>query len=205
MEGKSDINLLVVLDDVEVGSLILIGQALKGYRKYRFASPVVVDQEYIERSTDVFPIEFKEAKRRHELIFGDDPFAKLEIPKTDLRLQIERELKQSLLWLREMVIDDPGFTKAFVAKLAAAGKSMAAQVRGILMLQPETSEEIEKPAIEKVERLVGANFPAIRWLLGLKLQKSPPQKPEIMNLFPTLLKEVEHLVKYMDELEEFQA
>ena len=141
VEGKSDINLLVVLDKVEVGSLLSIGAIIAKYKKYKFADPVVVDQDYIERSGDVFPIEFEESKRGHKIIYGSDPLANIKINPRDLRLQLERELKQSLLHLRQMLVQDPGISAHFISSLALAGKSVSAQIRGLTMLNPESEKD----------------------------------------------------------------
>jgi predicted nucleotidyltransferase len=205
LPGKSDINLLIVLDKVELGSLIDIGTVVAGYRKHRFADPVVVDAEYIDRSGDVFPIEFKDAKLEHKLIYGGDPLAKLEIKPKDLRLQLERELKQNLLRLRQMLIRDPGISSRFIEDLAQAGKSVAAHLRAVAMLMPGAEKDANRPPVDKVEKLVGANLPAIRWMIELKDQKSAPKKPEVLNILPTLLDELGHLVRWVDELEIYKA
>ena len=202
--GKSDVNLMIVLKTVNIGALSAVGETLKKYRKSRFADPVVVDLEYLERSADVFPIEFNEIKRSHKIIFGEDAPAQIKVELPDLRLQLERELKQSLLWLRQLIISDPDISKNFAAGLDRAARSLSSQLRAVLMLKPE-AERKDIDAIENVEKLLDNNFPALRWLLGLRQMKSPPPKADILNLLPTLLSELGHLVRWVDELAEWQA
>jgi hypothetical protein len=205
IKGKSDINLLIVLKQVELGALVGIGETVAPYKKHGFADPVVVDQEYITRSSDVFPIEFEEIKREHKLVYGEDPLKEISVNRRDLRLQLERELKQSLLSLRQLVVRAPGFSGDFVKALAQAGKSVAAQVRAVSMLAPAPDKESRHDPVADLEKLLDANFPAIRWLIELRGLKSPPKKPEVKNILSTLLDELGHLVRWIDELEEFQA
>ena len=90
---SSDINLLIVLKNV---GLELLGKSRpiqEKWRKKRFARPLFMDREYIERSLDSFPIEFLNMKESYKVLYGEDVLAGLRIDPSDLRLQIEREMK----------------------------------------------------------------------------------------------------------------
>ena len=198
ISGKSDINLLLVLEKVELGSLIKIGRMMRRYRAHRFATPIVVDEQYLKRSLDVFPIEFEEMKRHHLLLFGEDYISRLEVSRSHLRLQLERELKQNLLWLRELIISHPGFSRNFLQALLNASRSLSAQLRALQLLKKELEG---KEIIIALRELTGADFPALSWLVSLRQAPKLPKKSEVVNIMPALLEELEHLVRWVDQLE----
>ena len=67
---------------------------------------VLFTRDEIAHSADVFSIELYDMKHRHRVLDGEDVFATLEIPMTLHRVQIEHELRTSLLRLRQGYIAD---------------------------------------------------------------------------------------------------
>ncbi len=52
-------------------------------------------------SADIFAIEFLDIKAAHRILHGDDAFTSLDIPMDRHRLQVERELRNNTLRLRQ--------------------------------------------------------------------------------------------------------
>ncbi len=96
---KSDINLLVVLSAVTLAMLEMSISIQRKWMKSRFARPLFVDKEYIAGSLDSFPIEFFAMKDSYHVVAGEDVLAGLNIGQSDLRLQVEREIKGKWLHL----------------------------------------------------------------------------------------------------------
>jgi len=97
---NSDINSVFVLHRMDLKFLELLAPLGKKYRKKKVAAPLIMTREYIDKSLDVFPLEFMNIKLLHKTVLGDDLFQGLEIDISDLRLQCERELKVTLIGLR---------------------------------------------------------------------------------------------------------
>ena len=53
------------------------------------------------RAADVFAIELTDMRDAHVILHGRDPLAELEVDPSDLRLQVEREIRGKLVQLRE--------------------------------------------------------------------------------------------------------
>ena len=108
VEGRSDINVLVLVDDISGSSL---GAASPVVRKYvrQGVHPVVVEAAEWRRATDVFAIEIADMHDAHVALRGEDPLASLEIALPILRLQAERELRGKLLqiYLALLVTEKP--------------------------------------------------------------------------------------------------
>ena len=56
-------------------------------------NPVFFTEDYIIRSTDVFPIEFLDMKENHVTLYGKDLFEAIAVDTKNLRFQCEQEIK----------------------------------------------------------------------------------------------------------------
>lgn len=100
-EGVSDLNLIVLLNEVDAQALGA-GSALG--REWVSAGnppPLMMSEAEWSGSADVFPIEYADIRDAHLLLHGPDLFADVQISWEDLRLQVERELKEKKIQLRE--------------------------------------------------------------------------------------------------------
>lgn len=66
--------------------------------------PVLFTQEEIKNAIDVFPVEFLNIKRHHKMLIGEDILKDIEIPKENLRQQLEFEFRSKLIHLRRAYI-----------------------------------------------------------------------------------------------------
>jgi len=196
---RSDVNVLVVLNKIDRTLLAKIGKLMKRYRGYRFATPVVVDKDYIERSLDVFPMEFQEIQRNHKIIYGENLISGLKIAKEALRLQLERELKQSLLWLRELLIEYPKINRGLTNALMNLSRAIATQIRALSSLV-SCSTENTLSIIASLGQKIGARLDSIGWLVSLRVKPKAPKKAEIQKQLSNLLEELNLLVQWIDEM-----
>jgi hypothetical protein len=67
----------------------------------RLAPPLLMTPHYIQRSRDVFPIEFLHMQLFHAAVHGPSPLGSLAFKKPDVRAQCEREAKRYLLHIRD--------------------------------------------------------------------------------------------------------
>jgi predicted nucleotidyltransferase len=98
LASVSDINVLVLLDDIAGSSLAALSPAVRRYAAER-VRPIVAEQREWRKATDVFGIELAEMQDWHALLAGDDPLMGLLVQRPSLRLQAERELRGKLLQL----------------------------------------------------------------------------------------------------------
>jgi hypothetical protein len=150
---------------------------------------------------DVFPIEFEELKRHHRLLHGEDLISPLVISRPQLRLELEREFKQNLLWLRELLIEYPDLSREFMKGLLNAGRSLYTHLRALTLLQPEPGAGEKTDLLERVEQIIGIKLPALRWLIQLRMQPKPPKKAEVLKMVQKLLDELARLADFIDHYE----
>ena len=62
----------------------------------------------MRRSADVFSIEFLDMRRHYRLLWGEDVLKTLEIPMRLHRAQVEYELREKTILLRQRLLMAPG-------------------------------------------------------------------------------------------------
>lgn len=97
----SDINLLCVLHDASFRSLQALAPTVKWWIGQKQPAPQVTTGDEIRRSADVFAIELLDMQQRHRVLFGDDVLGGLEIDLHHHRVQVEYELREKLMLLRQ--------------------------------------------------------------------------------------------------------
>lgn len=130
----SDLNLLVVAQDLAPASLEALGPCVTRWRARGHHAPRLFTPELIAESADVFPIEFLDIRASHVVLHGDDPFAGLEVRGAHLRLQCERELREKLMRLREAYVEAHGRDRDLRRLLRESYTSFLALFRGCLRL-----------------------------------------------------------------------
>src|SRR5262249_36591035 len=90
---KRHINVLVVVKDLPVARLDQIAAAVPHSAKPPHVDPLFMTMQQVQRSLDVFPIEWTDLKERHWRLEGVNLFDTLQVPQTYLRLQVEQELR----------------------------------------------------------------------------------------------------------------
>ena len=199
--GVSDVNAVVVLNEHSTAALGAVAGLAKSLRKKRIAPPLLMTAAYIERSRDVFGVEFLDFQLTHRTVLGDDPFAALHFEKSDVRLQCERELKATLIRLRQGYIAAAGNHKLVRDVLIAAAKGLAPLVRAMLWLK-----DSERPTtLEKTFR-AGTSELSVNLETALRIDRWRYEKPrlsdaDIANAFSALYAATDQLATLVDELE----
>jgi hypothetical protein len=136
------------------------------------AVPLMLASGELERTVDVFPLEYSAILADYQVVRGADPFRGMSIPIADIRRATEGQAKSHLIHLREAFLESHGETTR-IARLIA---SSAAPLRGLLTniarlpdaahkAQPGASLTDESLA-KMAETRMGVSAPLIREVLG---------------------------------------
>jgi hypothetical protein len=99
--GRSNINLLLVLDDPSSGRLRALAPGFAAWRKSTSEPPLLISRSEWARASDVFPIEITDMRAGYRVLRGADPLSAARVEPADLRQALERELRGKLLRLRQ--------------------------------------------------------------------------------------------------------
>ncbi len=198
--GQSDINTVLVLGKHNLQSLNSIAQLAKPMSRKKISPPLFMTQSYIERSRDVFGVEFLDFQLAHETIMGDDPFASLAFDKKDVRLQCERELKAMLIRLRQGYIAAAANKKLVRDILISTAKGMTPLLRAMLWLKDiDRSARLEPTFVKAAEEFsidMNTLTSAIKW----RHEKTRLSETEMENAFESVYSVVEQLAGIVDKL-----
>ena len=152
--GVSDVNVLVLLDVVDARALRQLSPLARRWAQAGNSVPLVMAWNEWRRAADAFAIEMADMRDVHEVLHGSDPLAGLEVDRTALRLQAERELRGKLLQLREgmlLAADEP---EQVGQLLLAALPSFTTYLRAALRLAGRDVPRATEAVIEEGARLV---------------------------------------------------
>jgi hypothetical protein len=198
--GQSDINTVLVLDRQNLSSLNAIASLAKPMSRKKISPPLLMTQSYIERSRDVFGVEFLDFQLAHETVMGEDPFASLEFDKKDVRLQCERELKAMLIRLRQGYIAAAANKKLVRDILISTARGMAPLLRAMLWLKDIDRTALAEPTFAKAAEEFSIDTNPLRSAIKWRHEKTRLSETEMENAFESVYKVVEQLSDIIDKL-----
>lgn len=99
-EGRSDVNVVVLLHRATRAVLDRIGPVLRTARRAAAVEAMILTPNEVPAAAFEFPTKFLDIKRHHRVLAGADPFAALEVPRVMVQLRIAQSLRNLLLRLR---------------------------------------------------------------------------------------------------------
>jgi len=197
---SSDINTVLVLDRQNLSSLNAIASLAKPMSRKKISPPLLMTQSYIERSRDVFGVEFLDFQLAHKTIMGDDPFASLEFDKKDVRLQCERELKAMLIRLRQGYIAAAANKKLVRDILISTAKGMAPLLRAMLWLKDIDRTAQAEATFGKAAEEFSVDTNPLTLTIKWRHEKTRLSETEMEHAYELVYSVVEQLSDIVDKL-----
>jgi predicted nucleotidyltransferase len=198
----SDINSVFVLHEMDLDFLDLLAPLGKKYGKKRIAAPLIMTPRYIDESIDVFPIEFLNLKLLHYTVCGHDVFRDLEIPKSYLRRQCERELKAKLIGLRQGYISAAGEQRILTQRLVESYAGCMPLFKAVIVLLGREAPQINREILSVLEEVSGIKTAAFLQVLMYKRRKTKPTFDKLNLVFKDYYRIIEQLGDMVNVLED---
>ena len=134
VQGRSDINVLMVLDDVGPASLRALAPSFGAWRKAAQEPPLLLSRSEWLEAADAFPIEISDMRAGYRVLRGADPLELVTVERADLRRALEREFRGKLLRLRQGYVtlsNDPASLSGVAAESVG---TILVLYRGLLTL-----------------------------------------------------------------------
>ena len=199
--GKSDINFLIVLTDSGIDQLDRAFGKIRKWKKKRVAIPLFLTESYILSSIDVYPIEYLNFQRHHQVIYGKDVLKGLVVDRKMLRLQCEREIKGKLLLLRRSFLETEGKSRALKELISISLPFFMAIFEALLFLIGSEEPTERRVKVKRVCELFGLDYNVFNTLLNLKEDRLKLEDKNLVELFKMYLKQVRKLAIKIDEME----
>ncbi|TNE46900.1 MAG: hypothetical protein EP343_21505 [Deltaproteobacteria bacterium] len=186
-EYTSNINIVLVLEEASIEVLDRLAGVIH-YGSQEFGIGVMVSEPHdLDRSTDVFPIKFRDIQRHYVILSGEDLIESLSIEETHLRLRCEQEFKNLMWRMRYFYLHRKHRSEQVEATLMSVTSEFLIATEALLYLETgesfTTKEEIVDAAAKELD------FPAslLKKLLSLKQTKLKPNEDELRSLYQQLM------------------
>jgi predicted nucleotidyltransferase len=202
IDESSDYNLLIALQRITPEELRQAQAPLREWRRLGHPLPVYFTTEELRDAADVFPIEFHQMRRARVILYGDDPFANLEISDHNLRHQTEYELRSKLIQLRRLYIPASASIEKLTDLMGESLTSFAVLFAPALMLHgvkepPVLKQECVRAAV----RYFGLNGEPFERIFQMRTTGARPlSEAEAHELFTSYLAQIEIVTEAVDEL-----
>jgi hypothetical protein len=201
VEGKSDINTVLVFKEHSLNLLDGIGNMGRLLVKNRFHMPLIMTPDYISRSCDVFGVEYLDFQLNHNTIFGAEPFNSLLIEKQDVRLQCEREFKANMIRLRQGYVASQIGSAKLVEILAGCGGALMPYLRAMLWLNDFQRDPLISTTISQAASQFGFDGNMLEKIVSWKYQKADPDKNMLREALDYLYRLIDKLAEKADEFQ----
>ena len=191
--GRSDLNLLVVLDDVTLDILSRLQGRVGRWSKSGISTPLLVDRDFLSSSTDSYPLEILGMMAAHRVVRGSDPFEGLRVDPKDVRVQAEREIKAKELLLRRGYLESCGKDRHLRLVLSAAVPALEAILRGMLFWSGGDWKAAGPAFREACGTSLGVDAQTLSDLRTLRAGKGRTNRDAVIDLYARTLRLLEAL------------
>jgi hypothetical protein len=184
VEGKSDYNLLVIVDKWGILELNQVAKVTQGWIKEGNPPPLLFTPDRLQASADCFPIEMLDMKQSYRVVLGEDLLKDVKVQSIHLRLMTEREIKSLKIQLRQGFIYAEGkpqkVSRLMEKTLSTSLVLFRAALRLFSKAVPAKKYEV-LPAI--AEFVKGVDVDAFLTIRKLKDGELKPSRANVLQLF----------------------
>jgi hypothetical protein len=197
--GLSNLNLFCVLRDCSFAALQALAPVTKWWDQQKQPPPLCMTCKELGRSTDVFTIELLDMQQHHRVLFGEDVVQGLRISMHVHRVQVEYELREKLILLRQQILLASGNNSRLWDLLLRAVPSFGTLFRHALIALGNSSQPGRREAVEVLAKQVGFDPSAIQQTLDVREHKTDRKKIDINELAARYLAAIEKVTAAVDE------
>jgi len=172
----SDLNLMCVLRDVSLASLTKTANVISWWRGKRYHPPLVLTAQELNASANIFSIEFNDMKQRYRVVYGEDLLRDLDVPMALHRAQLEYELREKLLLLRQHLWLAGAEEKQLWEVMLHSLTSFTTLFRHVLLEMGEMGRKHSREAVAELSKRLSFDDSAFLQLLDIRARKNDRDK-----------------------------
>ena len=196
VEGVSDINLLLVCDQLASEQLAQMGASLVELRQQGHPPPLLFERDEWSRATDVFPVEMADMLAAHLSVRGPDPLLGVRVDPRDLRRVLEQELRGKLLRLRQACVLQRTEPAGLQALVVSSVSSIAALFRALVVLTGAEPSRDTAQALTQAGHLLGRDLAAVTELWEKRRHQDVSCSSELLEQY---LAAISAAIRFVDQ------
>ncbi len=199
--NRSDYNLLIALNRITPEDLRQAQAPVREWQRLGHPLPVYFTTEELRDAADVFPIEFHQMQRARVVLYGNDPFATLEIHDHNLRHQTEYELRAKLLQLRRLYIPASVSLAKLCDLMSDSLTSFATLFAPAMMLFGQTPPIAKHDCVRAAAQFFHLDLEPFERIFAIRETGARPlSEPEAHELFAAYLTQIAEVIEAVDEM-----
>ena len=196
----SNLNLLCILRETSFSKLSAIAPVVEWWHRQKNPAPLIMTQEELEHSTDVFSIEFLDMQHHHRVLFGDEVLGPLQIPMHQHRAQLEYELREKLILLRQRLLEVGDNDRALWQLLLGSVSTFGTLFRHALLALGDAAPHSKREAIQLLAARIPFEPSAFLQLLDIRDHKADRKQFDAKDVFTRYLAAVQHVTSAVDTM-----
>jgi predicted nucleotidyltransferase len=196
----SNINILAVLKETALPKLLALAPAVEPWTKEKHPAPLLITREELERSADVFSIELMDMQRQHRLLFGPDVVASLQIPMNLHRAQLEYELREKLILLRQRLLVSASDENRTWHLLLRSLPAFTTLFRHALIAQAQPVPATKRESVKALAAILAFDASPFDHLLDIREHRSDLKQFRVQDIAGRYLAAVEQVTAAVDKM-----
>jgi hypothetical protein len=202
--GHSDLNVFCVLRDASFAALQAIGPVAHWWEKQKQPAPLTMTAAEMERAADVFAIEWLDMREHHRVLHGSDVLADLQIPMRLHRFQVEYELREKLVLLRQAFLLAGNNSKKLWNVIVRAAPSFSVLFRHALIALKETPPADKADVTRSLAKRVGFDLAPVIEVSDFRQREASPDDSDIKRVCSQYLAAIEQVTAAVDRMMDSQ-
>ncbi len=200
VDDLSDVNLLCVLRENSFAAIAALAPAMEWWGKQKHRVPLLMSADEMRRSADVFSIEFLDMRRHYRVLWGEDLLKALEIPMRLHRAQVEYELREKTILLRQHLLMVSGNADAKWDLLLRSVPAFGTLFRHTLIALGDAEAGSKREAAAALAAKLGIDTAVFGELLDIREHKKDRKAAKVDEMFARYLKLVNQVTTAVDKM-----
>jgi len=196
----SDLNLMCVFGETSFAAIANLAPTVEWWARQKHHAPLLMTAEELQRGADVFSIEYLDMRQSYRVLWGEDLLKGLEIPMKFHRAQVEYELREKTILLRQRLLVVVGKEDAKWELLLRSVPAFGTLARHALIALGDTARMSKREAVEKLAAKAGFDAGAIVQLIDVRHGKLDRKSLNVDDVFARYLTAVEQITASVDQM-----
>lgn len=202
LPGYSNVNLLILLEQATQPVLQAWAGLGKPWDSEKIIAPLLLTQDDLRQSSEVFPLEFLNVSDHHVLLQGTDPFPDLPVNAARLLFQCEQELRGNLLRIRQRYVEGWARVEAVQALLPLSLTALIPCLRGMYRLLGRPSVTKSDAVLRELNVALNLDPTVFLEVWHMKRGLSTPGKHALPKLLDRYLAELSRLADRLETMKQ---
>jgi hypothetical protein len=197
-EGHSDLNILCIMQSLGWEDLSKLHDASSWWAKKGHPAPLFFTLDELHHSADVFAIELLDIKAAHRVLHGEDLVASVHVPMDLHRLQVERELRNNTLRLRQHYVRHPADSRKTLELMTSSVSTFAALFRHALIALGEDPPPTKRSTMDRLGSVLGFDPSPFHTIFEIREGRKRERDVDVQATFDAYLDRISKVTEEID-------